>query len=46
MYDEIFNYQEEYEFQKIVDKKEITSILNTYIEKYYNETDDKETWFN
>jgi len=46
MYDELFNYQEEYEFQKIVDTNEINSILSTYIEKYYNELDDKETWFN
>lgn len=46
MYDEMFNYQSEYEFQKIVDKQEIITILNTYIEKYYDESDDKETWFN
>ena len=25
---------------------EIKSILSTYIEKYYDENDDKETWFN
>jgi len=46
MYDEMFNYQSEYEFQKIVDKQEINKILNAYIEKFYNELDDKETWFN
>jgi len=46
MFDEIFDYQKEYEFQNITDKEEINTILNTYIEKYYNESDDKETWFN
>ena len=46
MYDEMFDYQKEYEFQNITDKEEINTILNTYIENYYNETDDKETWFN
>ena len=46
MYDELFDYQDIYEFQNITDKKEISNILNTYIEKYYNETDDKDTWFN
>ena len=46
MYDEMFDYQKEYEFQNIIDKEEINNILNTYIEKYFNESDDKETWFN
>ena len=46
MYDELFNYQKEYEFQNITDKKEISNILNTYINKYYNESDDKDAWFN
>ena len=45
MYDELFN-SNEYEFQKITDKQEINTLLNTYITKYYNESDDKETWFN
>ena len=45
MYDELFN-SNEYEFQKITDKQEINTVLNTYITKYYNESDDKETWFN
>ena len=47
MYDELFNsYEKIYEFQKIQDKEEIKEILKTYINKYYNESDDKETWFN
>jgi len=36
----------EYELQKINDKEEIKDILNTYIEKYFDISDDKETWFN
>lgn len=45
MYDELFNGFE-YNFQKITDRNEIRNILNTYINKYYNELDDKDTWFN
>jgi len=45
MYDELFTNLE-YNFQKITNKEEIRNILNTYIEKYYDETDDKDTWFN
>ena len=45
MYDELFN-NEKYEFQKINDMKEICDLLNEYINNYYNEDDDKETWFN
>ena len=47
MYDDIFyNKTQEYIFQKINEKSEIEKILNMYIEKYYNEQDDKQTWFN
>ena len=47
MYDELFDNKElDYDFKNITDKEEIKNILNTYIDKYYNETDDKETWFN
>ena len=35
-----------YDFQTITDKDEIKSILSTYIDKYYDVNDDKETWFN
>ena len=45
MYDELFT-KDNYEFQKINDKSEIAHIANTYIEKYYDSDDDKETWFN
>jgi glutamyl-tRNA synthetase len=49
MYDELFaKYKEEYgyDFGSITDKDEIRNIINTYIDKYYDENDDKETWFN
>ena len=47
MYDDIFESKEKtYEWMKITDKKDITSILDSYINNYYSETDDKETWFN
>ena len=45
MYDELFT-NVEYDFQKITDDKEISKILKTYLEKYYQENDDKDTWFN
>lgn len=45
MYDELFN-NIKYDEGKITDKDEIKKILNTYITKYYNEDDDKDTWFN
>ena len=49
MYDELFDkYASEYgyDYQAITDKEEIKNIINTYIDKYYDENDDKETWFN
>ena len=45
MYDELFN-EVTYDFGKITDKEEIKNILELYINKYYNELDDKDTWFN
>lgn len=46
MYDEEFyNKKHEYPFQVISDKESIEQILKKYIEKYYNEKDDKQTWF-
>ena len=46
MYDEEFYKKApKYEFQKISEKEEIKNIINTYINKYYNPFDDKETWF-
>ena len=44
MYDELFN-SKDYEWQNVNDKEEIKNILNTYINKYYDENDDKDTWF-
>ena len=46
MYDEYFTGDLKYEFGKIDNKEEIGKILSTYINKYYDEHDDKETWFN
>lgn len=45
MYDELFN-NVTYDFQKINNYKEIKNILELYLNKYYNELDDKDTWFN
>jgi len=45
MYDELF-VNPTYDFDRITDHEEIKLILNTYINDYYNENDDKETWFN
>lgn len=45
MFDEYFTGNLEYQFGKINDKDEIKNILETYIEKYYDEADDKDTWF-
>lgn len=46
MYDEKFDKNGEFEYQKITDKDEIDKIVKTYFEKYYDENDDKQTWFN
>ena len=45
MYDEKFDKNDTYEFQKIIDKEEIKEILNSYIEKHFDINDDKQTWF-
>lgn len=45
MYDELFTNLD-YNWQEISDVNEIKNILNKYIDEYYNEQDDKETWFN
>ena len=45
MYDDKFNKDGEFEYQKITDKDEIEKIVKLYFEKYYNENDDKQTWF-
>jgi len=47
MYDDKFEAEnEDYDYQKITDKDEIEKIVKLYFEKYYDENDDKETWFN
>ncbi|MDD6272506.1 MAG: glutamate--tRNA ligase [bacterium] len=47
MYDDRFyNSEKEYEWKNITDKEEIKNILDLYISKYYDENDDKDTWFN
>jgi len=45
MYDDKFDYTNHDEYQKINDEAEINNIVKTYFEKYYNEADDKQTWF-
>ena len=46
MYDDKFmNEKIDYPYQTINEKEEINKILDLYIEKYYNENDDKQTWF-
>ncbi len=43
--EEFFNKEHIYDYQKINDKEKIKEILTNYLEKYYNENDDKQTWF-
>ena len=46
MYDDLFDKNDEsYNFQVINDKEKIKRILTLYIEKYFDENDDKQTWF-
>ena len=46
MFDELFDKEKlNYEFQEINDKEEIKNILKLYLEKYYHEEDDEQTWF-
>lgn len=46
MYDEEFEKDtSEYPYQVINEKDSIEKILKLYIEKYYDENDDKQTWF-
>lgn len=46
MYDEKFlNKEQEYPYQVISEKEDINRILELYLEKYYNENDDKQEWF-
>ena len=43
--EEIEKDNNEYPYQVINDKEDIEKILKLYIEKYYDENDDKQTWF-
>lgn len=46
MYDDkFFVNTDEYEFDKINDKEEIKKILDLYLEKYFDLSDDQATWF-
>ena len=45
MYDNKFDKNGEFEYQKISNKEEIDKIVKIYFEKYYAESDDKQTWF-
>ena len=46
MYDELFIADKlSYDWQNIKDRSEIKHILTEYINKYYDENDDKDTWF-
>lgn len=47
MYDELFAVSNKtYEWLNITNRDEIKNILSLYINKYFNISDDKETWFN
>ncbi len=46
MYPDKFDKNQKFEYQKINDEKEIEEIVKLYFEKYYDESDDKQTWFN
>lgn len=46
MYDHIFlSKEQDYPYQVINDKEEVKKLLKLYIEKYYDENDDKQVWF-
>ena len=46
MYDDKFlNKEQEYPYQVINEREDINKILELYLEKYYNENDDKQEWF-
>ena len=46
MYDDKFlSKEQEYPYQVINEKEDIDKILTLYLEKYYDENDDKQTWF-
>lgn len=47
MFDELWNNtKKEYNFQTISDVNEVKTIASEYFNNYYNDNDDKDTWFN
>jgi glutamyl-tRNA synthetase len=46
MFDELFTGDLEYDFPEGINKVEIREILSDYFNNYYDEKDDKDTWFN
>ncbi len=44
--DKFFNDKIEYDYGKITDKAESEKIVKLYVEKYFDISDDKQTWFN
>ena len=46
MFNDKFENNTQYDFDKISDKDEISKLLSLYIEKYYDDNDDKQEWFN
>ena len=46
MYDDkFFETKQEYNYQVINEKEDINTILKEYIDNYYDDNDDKQTWF-
>ena len=45
MYPDKFDKNGEFEYQKVTDENEINNIVKTYFDKYYDESDDKQVWF-
>ena len=46
MYDDkFFSKEQEYPYQVINEKEDVDNILDLYMEKYYDENDDKQQWF-
>ena len=47
MYDDKFlEVSQEYPYQVVNEKQEVEKTLKLYLEKYYDPSDDKQTWFN
>ena len=43
--DKFYSQKQNYDYQVINEKEDIEKILNLYINDYYNDEDDKQTWF-